>query len=231
MSITGQLYDLQELDLQIETDEQSLARLNSQLGENSVVVKAQNEFAAAQQHLEDLKKQQHTKEWEIDDLTNKIKSAEEQMYSGKVTNPKELTSLQQEVGILKPQCTKLEDDVLVLMEQIEQAETDITGKNGKLKEIEAEWQVQQQKVAADIELLKAALVKLKNERQELASEIEVGLVELYTNLKNRKGIAVARVERGICRGCQISLSAAEQQRARAGDMVQCGSCGRILFQP
>jgi len=231
MSIAGQLYELQELDLQIETDEQSLARSNSQLGENSVVVKAQDELAAVQQHLEDLKKQQQNKEWEIDDLTNKIKAAEGQMYGGKVTNPKELSSLQQEVGILKPQRTKLEDEVLVLMEQIEQAETAVTGKNDKLKQVAAEWQDQQQKLAVDIEQLKVALAELKNDRQELTSEIAAEAVELYTNLKNRKGIAVARVERGICRGCQISLSAAELQRARTGDMVQCGSCGRILFQP
>jgi len=37
------------------------------------------------------------------------------------------------------------------------------------------------------------------------------------------------VEQGICRACRISLSANILQKARSGQPVQCGSCGRILF--
>ncbi|MEE8619379.1 MAG: C4-type zinc ribbon domain-containing protein [Dehalococcoidales bacterium] len=33
----------------------------------------------------------------------------------------------------------------------------------------------------------------------------------------------------MCRGCRISLSAAELQQARSGSLVQCSNCGRILF--
>lgn len=230
MSITGQLYELQETDLEIETDAQSLVRFNSQLGDNQVVVKAQREFALAEQKLAELKKQQHDKEWQVDDLTNKVKATEEQLYGGKVTNPKELTGLQQEVGMLKSQRSNLEDDVLALMEQIEQAEIEVAGKNNNLKKVADAWQVQQQQLAADMEQLKARLAVLQQNRQQLAAQIAAPALELYTNLKNHKGLAVARVERGICRGCQISLSAAELQRARTGDMVQCSSCGRILFQ-
>jgi len=231
MSVTGQLYQLQEIDIQIETDEQTLDRFASQLGENQVVIRAQKELASAQQHLEELRKQQLSKEWEIDDLTNKTATAEEQMYSGRVTNPKELTSLQQEVGILKAQRGKLEDEVLEIMEQIELAEANLASKDGELKKVEAEWQDQQQQLAANIEQLKATLSELKHKRQQFLSQIDPQTIELYLELKKHKGIAVARVEQGICRGCQISLSASELQRARAGDMVQCSSCGRILFLP
>ena len=41
----------------------------------------------------------------------------------------------------------------------------------------------------------------------------------------------ARVEQGICRGCRISLPTTDLQQARSGKLVQCSSCGRILFLP
>jgi len=95
--------------------------------------------------------------------------------------------------------------------------------------VEAEWQSQQQQLSADMEQLKAVLSNLQHKRQTLSAEIDPGAVELYHELKEKKGTAVAKVEQGICRGCRISLSATELQRARSGSLTQCSSCGRILF--
>ena len=45
----------------------------------------------------------------------------------------------------------------------------------------------------------------------------------------KAGRAVARVERGTCQGCRITLPTHLVQRVRAGGMlVQCPSCERIL---
>jgi predicted nucleic acid-binding Zn-ribbon protein len=46
-----------------------------------------------------------------------------------------------------------------------------------------------------------------------------------------QGRAVAKVERGTCGGCRISLPMSLLQRARSGShvMVQCSSCERILY--
>ena len=88
MSVTRQLYQLQEIDLQIENNEQALARFISQLGESQTVARARNELASEQKRLEELKKKQHSTEWEIDDLTNRVVANEEKLYSGKITNPK-----------------------------------------------------------------------------------------------------------------------------------------------
>jgi predicted nucleic acid-binding Zn-ribbon protein len=38
------------------------------------------------------------------------------------------------------------------------------------------------------------------------------------------------VERGLCRGCGVTLPSGDVQRARAGqELVRCNSCGRILY--
>jgi predicted nucleic acid-binding Zn-ribbon protein len=48
-------------------------------------------------------------------------------------------------------------------------------------------------------------------------------------VRTRKGNAVVKVEQGRCQGCHIKLSMNEWQKARTGVLVQCSSCGRILY--
>ncbi|GAJ06099.1 unnamed protein product, partial [marine sediment metagenome] len=94
MVVAKQLYQLQEVELEIESNEQALAQIASQLGESRAVVRAQTELKLKQQHLEELRRQQHSAEWEIDDLVSKLTTAEEKLYSGRIKDPKELTNLQ-----------------------------------------------------------------------------------------------------------------------------------------
>ena len=72
MSIAKQLYQLQEVDLELESNEKALRQIISQLGESQEVVKTKTKLTLEQQHLEELRRQQHSTEWEIDDLTGKL---------------------------------------------------------------------------------------------------------------------------------------------------------------
>jgi predicted nucleic acid-binding Zn-ribbon protein len=229
MSIAKQLYQLQEVELEIETNEQALKQIASQLGENQVVVRVQTKLAQEQQSLDELRRQQHSAEWEIDDITTKLRTAEEELYSGRIRNPKELTSLQHEVEGLKAKRGQLEDKALEIMDQVEHAEASVATISGELKTVEAEWQSQQQQLSTDMERLKTILADLKQKQQLNSAKIDHQAVQFYGELKKQKGQAVAKVEQGICRGCRISLPTAELQRARSGNLVQCGSCGRLLF--
>jgi len=229
MGVAKQLYQLQEVDLELESNERALQQVASQLGESQEVVRARNKLASERQRLEELRRQQHSLEWEIDGIATKLTAAEDKLYSGSICSPKELANLQHEVDGLKTRRSQLEDKALDIMEQVELATASVATIDSQLKTMEAEWQSQQQQLSADMEQLKAVLSNLKHKRQTLAAEIDPRAVELYQELKNQKGTAVAKVEQGICRGCRISLSATELQRARSGSLTQCSSCGRILF--
>ena len=209
------LYQLQEIELEIESAEHSLQQITSQLGQNQAVVEAQNKLADEQSRLEELKRQQNSAEWEIDDITTKLKATEEQLYGGRIGNPKELASLQQEAELLKAKRDHLEDSALEIIDKVELAEAD--------------WQSQQKKLAGDKGQLETKIAELKQKQQQLLAGIEPQLADFYYHLKQNKGKAVAKVEQGICRGCRISLPTAELQQARSGQLVQCSSCGRILF--
>ena len=176
-----------------------------------------------------MKRQQHSAEWEIDDITTKLSTAEEELYSGRIRSPKELASLQHEVEGLKAKRDQLEDKALEIMEQVEHTKASVAAISGELKTVEAEWQNQQQQLSTDMERLKTILADLKQKQQLHLTKIDHQAVEFYYELKKQKGQAVAKVEQGLCRGCRISLPTAELQRARSGNLVQCSSCSRLLF--
>jgi predicted nucleic acid-binding Zn-ribbon protein len=231
MPVTKQLYQLQELDTEIESDEQALNQKVSQLGERQALDNVQSQLASEQKRLEELGHRQHTAEWEVDDILSKIAAAEEKLYSGKITNPKELSSLQHEVAIMKAKGDQLENRALEIIDQVEAAEQSVAASSNQCQKLEDEWHHQQRQLSDEIEQLESHLADLKKRRQQLSDEIESQAVELYEKIRRQKKPPVAKVEQGICRSCRISLSASELQRARSGQPVQCGSCGRILFLP
>jgi predicted nucleic acid-binding Zn-ribbon protein len=229
VSIAKQLYELQEVDLELESREQALGQVVAQLGESQAVLGARDKLSAENKRLEELGHKQHSLEWEIDDVSTKIAGAEEELYSGHTRNPKELSNLQHEIEALKTRRSELEDGAIEVMEQVEVTTAAVGAAERELGVLEAEWRVEQERLAADKERLEAELERLRERREAVSSQVDAELVILYGELKRQKGTAVARVEQGVCRGCRLSLSHAELQRARGGSLMQCSSCGRILF--
>ena len=229
MNVAQQLYQLQEVDLELESNEQALRQKVSQLGESQKVVRVRTELSSQCQHLEELKRQQHSADWEIDDLTAKITILDRKLYDGSIRNPKELANLQHEVDGLKARRDQWEDKALEVMDQVELAEVGVTTISSELKELEAEWHRQQQRLTIDIEQLKTTLSDLEHKRRLMLTKLDPQIVNLYEELRRQKGTAVAKVDQGMCRGCRISLPTSELQQARSGSLVRCSSCGRILF--
>jgi len=229
MSIARQLYQLQEIEQEIESKEQALAQCLNQLGESKAVTEAKAKLSSGRQHLEELKSQQHSEEWEIEDLGARLAKAKDALYSGRIKNPKELASLQKEVEGLEAQLNQLEERTLETMEQVELAATSLNALNSEIEVLEAEWRSQQQSLSAEIEQLKELLSELEEKRQLVLDGIDSQMIGYYNQLKKQKGWAVAKIEQGTCRGCRITLSTAELQRARGDQLVECNSCRRILF--
>ncbi len=92
-----------------------------------------------------------------------------------------------------------------------------------------EGQCRQQQLSADLKQLKAAHADLTQKQETQSAGIDPQTLEVYRELRKRKGTAIARVEQGTCRGCQIALPVSDLQQVRSGSLVRCDSCERILF--
>jgi hypothetical protein len=229
MSIARDLYQLQEVDIALEANLQAQKRASGQIGESQIVVKAREKLAEEQKNLERQTAQQKSTEWEIDDLSAKIKESEKKLYGGKIFNSKELGSLQQESDELKKRRSGFEDKSLELMDQLELLRNTIGSSQDELAKLETQWKAQQKQLVVELLQLKAAQAVLESNRKQLSSLFDAETLATYQELRKRKGLAVAKVEQGICQGCRITLPNTDLQRAKGGGVVRCSSCGRIIF--
>ncbi|MDY6917807.1 MAG: C4-type zinc ribbon domain-containing protein [Chloroflexota bacterium] len=231
MSTGRQLYELQEVDLEIKSKRDALAAVESRLGPSRSLQETRSSLQAEEQRLEELKTRQHEGEWEADDLRSKVKVVEDKLYGGSVKNPKELTGMQEQATHLRRRSEEEEDKVLDLMAQVEGTQATILRLTAEAENLESAWRLEQQELTAQQEALSATLTELDERRRGLASKIDQPSLRLYEELRAKKqGRAVAKVEQGMCQGCRIVLPARDLQRARGGqELVQCSSCERILY--
>jgi predicted nucleic acid-binding Zn-ribbon protein len=229
MSIARNLYHLQQVESEIEAEEKALAACLEKLGDSQAIDHVKSQMEANRGRLEVLQQQQRDTELEIGSLEAKLVEVKDKLYSGRVNNPKELGSLQQEEAALQGQREKLEDGDLQTMEQVEALTADLAALDARLAELQKDWQQEQQQITAEVDRLKQVIAKLQDKRQQALAGIDAATLERYNRLKKQKGWAVSRIEQGTCRSCRISLSTAELQRARGQQIVECNSCHRILF--
>jgi len=229
MSTTRDLYHLQELELAIDANEQSQSRLGHQLKDNHLLLMAKGKLEAEQKRLDETGKQQKTVDFDIEDLSTKIKTINRKLYDGKTTNSKELSNLQTEYEDFRKKRSALEDKSLELMGEIEAIRENIVTATQELTVAEAEWEARQKIIAKELEQMQTDHASLVIKREALIPQIEPAILEIYKVIKKRKGTGVAKVEQGTCRGCRIAVSNAELQQAKSNNIVKCNSCGRILY--
>jgi len=186
MSIARDLFQLQEVDQALEVNLQAQKRVSAQIGESPIVVKAKVKLAEEQKNLETQSAQQKSTEWEIDDLTTKIKDIEKKLYGGKIFNSKELSSLQQETDDLKKRRSVLEDKSLGLMDQLEITRKAIGISKEELTKLEAECQGQQKQFTAELTQLKTAQTTLEDNRKQLTAFLTPIPLPLIKNCEKGK---------------------------------------------
>jgi predicted nucleic acid-binding Zn-ribbon protein len=224
------LYRLQLVDTEIEHAMAALARVEGQLGQDTELLAARRKLTEEEESLGKTRGKLRTLELDLDGILSKISSTQAALYGGEVTNPKELAGLQQEVEYLERHRSEMEDDILEAMADAEDATSHLQASQERLQRMEEDWNAEQEGLRRQAGELRARLAALKGERKEVLLPVSERDLAIYEDLRRQKGgQAVALLEGGICQGCRVALPTSLVQKVRRGqDLVQCGSCQRIL---
>jgi len=227
------LYRLQTVDLDLEDRGRRLQDVESRLGESEELHAARAAAAEAEQALQRAAATLREREDEVAHVELKLKEITGSLYSGKSRPAKELANLQKEAEHLKSQKSKLEDEELEAMSQLEEREAALAVARRELAAAEAKWREEQQALAEQQQQLQAEVAKLTTARAELVKAADPAHLPVYESLRKLKGgRAVARVEQNICGGCRIIMAMQQVQHARTNPGLSlCSSCGRILYVP
>jgi predicted nucleic acid-binding Zn-ribbon protein len=229
MSLAEQLYKLQQVDIELQRRQQELKEVEDRLCDDKALVAAVSEIAAQKEQLEDAKKKQKDSEWELEDLQEKVRKIDSKLYSGTTKDSKELVNLEKEVKSLKSQIRPKEDALLGLMSQVEEIESRVRITGEEIERLKREWEQSQETLGQRKSKVETVLAKLRADRNILEQQIDPEAINTYERLRLTSGQAVVKVERGKCQGCHITVPTSQWQKAKAGDLIQCTSCSKILY--
>ena len=231
MTAVSQLYALQQVDLSLESSRNALQEAEALIGNTGELEEAREDAVRRKEGLHVAEKVFKEREYEADEVRQKIEPLEKKLYQGTILNPKELDDLQKDIDSLKRRRSQLDDQAIEAMEALEEAQRAQKEAQEKLDAMESDHQAGQATLRGRIAALESQIAELQNERSEQAAEVEASLLQLYDRIAAiRQRRAVAKVEGGACQGCRLSLPSSLIQRARGGsNIVQCSSCERILL--
>lgn len=229
VNLGRRLYDLQQIDVRLEQTAEKLSRMERELTCNEDLERARAELDSIRQQQASLQQEQRTAEYAVDDLLARLKPIEEKLVRVSGSTPRELALMDKQAQLLRAQVREEEDRILEMMGQAEAWQSDAAAKAAEIDAIEQDWARRRGPLQAEQAELAAAVEADRRMRDEALSRIDPAHLNLYEKLRQTKqGSAVARIEQGRCQGCRISIPVSELTQARAGDLVQCGSCSRVL---
>jgi predicted nucleic acid-binding Zn-ribbon protein len=230
MSRAASLLQLQGIDLEIDAKQNRLRAIEVALGDDPAVKKVQHDLLEAQAQVHTARVAAQGLEHENQSLGQKIADVDGRMYGGKVTNPKELQDLQNDVKSLQKRREALEEkqfEALLAAEAAEAAQADM---QHRLERAESAAAEAHGNLREEREQLRTDLARLQVNHDASAAPISAADLELYNRIRlSKKGRAVSELDEGACTACGVAPSSSRIQDARQGnDLILCGNCGRIL---
>jgi hypothetical protein len=227
------LLQLQRVDSTIDRLQARLAHLPEQAALDALEARAREldaEIAERQAVFDEVSTRQRRLDFEVDTLVQKIKAESGRLYSGVVSNAKELQDISREVEALKRRKSVLEDNDLEVMEERDGVEKELEALTTERSSLAAE--IERGRVARDAAAGETGLqlTSAEAERQRWVPRVDPQLLQVYDTIRASKGgVGAAAMVDGTCQGCHMRLPAQEAERVRtAGGLVRCDECQRIL---
>jgi len=188
----------------------------------------------ADTEVSDLSAEQRKADAEVENVKARRVRDEERMNSGAITNPKDLESLQHELGALERRISTLEDEELEVMEKLEEAQQRLEKVTADIASVDAE--IGQHEAARDAAYAEIddKLAAARADRELVLPNVPDDLFTLYEKLRESKGgVGAAALRARSCEGCRLEINGADLREIAAAaddDVVRCPECGRILVR-
>lgn len=168
----------------------------------------------------------------LNDLEYNRNEIEKSLYSGDISDIKQLTALDKEREAVNNNIEKLENDILTDMETIEELKKEHSTMKEKFEHSKVEYS---RLVKEHKSLLNQCNENLKKEREEIKNiiaDIDKEVFDKFKSLIETKGTAVAEVVDNRCSGCNMVLPIITLDKLKNRDnIVFCENCHRILYLP
>jgi hypothetical protein len=187
------------------------------------VVEAQREQA------ESLRKRRREKDSQLQTGQESLKRARERLFEIK-TN-KEYQSMLKEIEIFEGKNSRMEDEVISLLDELDRLETALKIQEEDLEARRRRYEEGRRKLEEEIHSLAKGLEGCVRKSAEIKKKIPLEILRKYEKIKGAgRGLAVVAVWKEVCGGCHMTIPPQlynELQKTNA--LITCPNCNRIIY--
>lgn len=226
------LYKLQQIELDLQKNKARLGEIEILLANDKPVQRAQKLLEEAETTLKPIQVSLRDLELQVQTTKQKRESSEKRLYSGTVSNSKELQELEQNIDSLKRWQSELEDKQLELMLEIEDANTILDEAQSNLDSVLVQSASNNQELLSEKRRLESAVETLTQSRLDVVSQVDEADIALYEKMKPQmasRPVSTLSSE-GNCAICGVlQINTHAQAIRRSDEIMRCANCNRILI--
>ena len=180
--------------------------------------------------LSELNKKYRTYESDLQMNLGKIQKSQEKLRLVK-TN-KEYQSSLKEIEDIQLKNSKIEDEMLEFLEQIESAEKDLNLRKQRHSQIVDDTNREKDSIKRDTEQCKQKLAQLECDRDIVTDSLDNKILDIFYRVKSKQSdaVAIAEVKDAVCQGCNLNIPPQMYiELQHRNSLKNCPSCERIIY--
>ncbi|MBT3310611.1 MAG: hypothetical protein HN737_10290 [Desulfobacterales bacterium] len=226
----GTLIKLQEVEIEyrhvqsvLNQAPERLDELNTRLDELEQTAKEREESVAG------LNKAYRDGEVDIQENDSKIVKCNEKLAL--VKDNKGYQAILKEIDGIKKQNSKLEDDLLNYLDQIDEESQEVEKEKSEYSQGKLQIDGEKKLIEQEMNAEKEKLVQFDSERMDLLTKIDKELINLFNvMLVKGMGVALSSVKDSICQGCFMNIPPQMyNELQKFGTLKNCPHCHRIIY--
>lgn len=231
MSSARSLFELQETDQQLALHRRRLRNIVIEIKKSGGLPDLKAGVEKARLSELEAKVEAARLESEMASLTDQVTKLEERLYSGSITNVRELNALETEHNTSRRKRARVEEAIPASKSTSEDATQTYSRLRSELTEKQNAWGKRLVDLKENHSNVGSEYKRIEVIRDSASKDIPLNDMTVYNALLPRTGgVAVVRVERGVCQGCRVRLPIGEiSTMLKSVEMVNCSNCGRILL--
>jgi uncharacterized protein len=164
-----------------------------------------------------------------------VQGEEEHLNSAKskqsaAKNTKEYAAAQRELDVTRESLAVRQAEITKLVEAIESKERLLAERDSDVKALRGSVEKDGEQARARLSDLEGKIAALKSERDKIAAGVRPDVLKRYSNIRMRKGLALAPVGNGTCRGCNMNIPPQLFNVLQRGTTIEtCPYCHRIIY--
>jgi len=231
MNSLADLLDLQAVDLEIDRllhERESLPELSSYKETHGKLQAASERLEAARSQLRDTNLAVDKTNGELEIAEEKVSREQMRLYAGGLS-ARDADYMRREVEMLTRKKSEMEEEVLELLERADAQEAEVEATSAQVAELTEVKNALEAAITEAWKVIDARLVGKEERKASIYPLVDPELMELYEELRKAKGgVGVGRLADGVCGGCHLRITEAEELEVRRSDPPRCIHCRRIL---